>query len=191
MDSAVQSDELLEFFKALADANRLKIVGLLAGQEYSVEQLAEMLALSPSTVSHHLSRLGDVGLVSARAESYYNLYSLQTDALEAKARRLLSREGLEQAAASVDLDAYDQKVLKNTLDAEGRIKQLPSQFKKFKVVVRYVLDAFEVDRRYSEKEVNAIIARYHADTAAIRREMVEQGWMARAADGGTYWRVAE
>jgi DNA-binding transcriptional ArsR family regulator len=51
------SEELVSFFKALADANRLKIVGLLSQQPYSVEQLAAMLHLRPSTISHHLAKL--------------------------------------------------------------------------------------------------------------------------------------
>jgi DNA-binding transcriptional ArsR family regulator len=59
--------ELLPFFKAMADANRLKIIGLLAVQEMSVEKLAASLNLSPSTASHHLAVLTDAGLVSARA----------------------------------------------------------------------------------------------------------------------------
>ena len=37
------SEELVTFFKALADANRLKIVGLLAEKPYSVEELATLL----------------------------------------------------------------------------------------------------------------------------------------------------
>jgi DNA-binding transcriptional ArsR family regulator len=67
---APNDDQLLTFFKAMADANRLKIVGLLAQQPYSVEQLAAMLDLKPSTVSHHLKLLSEAGLVSARAQSY-------------------------------------------------------------------------------------------------------------------------
>ena len=51
------SEELVIFFKALADSNRLKIVGLLAEKSYSVEELAELLKLKASTVSHHLARL--------------------------------------------------------------------------------------------------------------------------------------
>ncbi len=49
--------ELVDFYKALADANRLKIVGLLANRAYSVEELAALLKLKPSTVSHHLAKL--------------------------------------------------------------------------------------------------------------------------------------
>jgi DNA-binding transcriptional ArsR family regulator len=44
-------EQLLTFFKALADANRLKIIGLLAQQPYSVEQLSAMLELRPDSIS--------------------------------------------------------------------------------------------------------------------------------------------
>jgi len=47
------NSQLLAFFKALADENRLKIVGLLAQREFSVEELAETLSLGVSTTSHH------------------------------------------------------------------------------------------------------------------------------------------
>ena len=83
--------ELVAFFKALADSNRLKIIGLLANQSYTVEQLAAVLALSASTVSHHLSRLAEVGLVSAKAEGYYSVYQLEKEALSGNMQRILAR----------------------------------------------------------------------------------------------------
>ena len=78
------SEELVTFFKALADANRLKIVGLLAEKPYSVEELAELLKLKPPTISHHLAKLVEAGLIKSHAESYYNVYQLDQSALEAK-----------------------------------------------------------------------------------------------------------
>ena len=96
-----KTTELLAFFKALADANRLRIVGLLAQREYTVEQMAEMLDLRPSTVSHHLAKLSGAGLVSARSESYYNMYRLETGALEEMSQRLLASETLPAIAADV------------------------------------------------------------------------------------------
>jgi len=86
-----ENPELVAIFKALADSSRLKIVGLLAQQPYSVEQLAALLNLKPSTVSHHLARLSEVGLVSARAESSSNIYSLDKTAFEETTRRIFSR----------------------------------------------------------------------------------------------------
>ena len=51
------TETLLAFFKALADESRLRIVGLLAEREYSVQALAQALALKEPTVSHHLAVL--------------------------------------------------------------------------------------------------------------------------------------
>lgn len=182
------SEHLVTFFKALADANRLKIVGLLAQQPYSVEQLAALLQLRPSTISHHLSRLAQAGLVSARAEGYYSIYQLDEEALQ-KTRRLFSQQDLVDVLQDVDLHAYDRKVLAHYSRPDGRLNTIPSQSKKLEAVLRYVLQAFQPDVQYSEQQVNEILARYHEDTATLRRELVGSGMMLRSNDGRAYWRV--
>ena len=181
--------ELLTFFKALADANRLKIVGLLAGKPYSVEELAALLKLKPSTVSHHLARLSEAGLVRARAESYYSVYQLDQSVLEAKARSMFTQEELSSVAAEVDVDAYDNKVIKDYSKRDGSLKTLPAQRKKLEALLRHVVKAFDVGKRYSEEQVNEILAYYHADTATLRRELVGYGLMNREGGGGEYWRT--
>ena len=185
MDEAVV--ELLEFFKALADANRLKIVGLLAQQDYTAEQMAEMLNLRPSTVSHHLGKLSKAGLVRARSESYYNIYSLETAVLAEMSQRLLARETLPAVTAEVDLGAYDRKVINTFCDEDGRIRQFPAQQKKFEAILRYVLKDFQAGKRYPEKEVNRILSRFSEDTASLRRGLIEYKMMAREGGGGAYW----
>ena len=186
MDNTHPNDEqLLTFFKAMADANRLKIVGLLAGQPYTVEQLAALLELRPSTISHHLMVLSEAGLVSARAELYYNVYRLEQAALEAMAHGLLESETLPAAAAQIDLQAYDQKVLRDFLLPDGSLKIIPAQRKKLEAVLRHILKEFEAGRRYPEKEVVGIMERYHKDTATLRREMIGYGLMKR--EHGEYW----
>jgi predicted transcriptional regulator len=183
------TQELLNFFKALADANRLKIVGLLAQEPLSVEQLAEMLDIHPSTASHHLSRLAKAGLVSARAEGYYNIYELETKALETMARRLLERDTLPAVTSEIDVDAYDRKVLNNFMTPDGRLKSFPSQLKKLEVIVRYAARAFEPGKRYTEKEVNERLAQLHDDYASLRRYLVEFKLLDRQDGGGEYWLV--
>jgi predicted transcriptional regulator len=180
--------ELLEIFKALADANRLKIIGLLARQPCSVEQLAALLNLKPPTVSHHLSKLSEVGLVAAKAEGYYSMYYLEESALK-KTRLLFSQLDLSESVADVDMDAYDRKVVKDYSRPNGRLKTLPAQRKKLDAILRYVVKSFEPGRRYSEKEVNDILSRFHDDTASLRRELVGSGLMQREGGGGDYWRV--
>lgn len=72
---------LLPFFQAMSDATRLRLVGVLAQGPRSVEQLAADLALSPSTVSHHLKRLSAMQLVSAQVDGHYHVYTLRVDRL--------------------------------------------------------------------------------------------------------------
>lgn len=184
---ASQLDELLSFFKALSDANRLKIIGLLAQGNYSVEELAAMLDLRPPTVSHHLSRLSEVGLVSAKAESYYNVYRLETNYLEQMAQRLLAEETLPAVAEGVDLDAYDRQVVENYALPDGRLRQIPTKRKKFEAILRYVAQAFEPGKRYTEKEVNEILGQFNEDTAVLRRGLVDYQMMDREPDGMAYW----
>lgn len=182
------SEELAVFFKALSDASRLKIIGLLARQPYSVEELAALLDLKASTVSHHLAKLSQVGLVSAKADSYYNVYQLDEKVLEEKSRNIFSQENLAASVADVDADAYHNKVVKDFVRKDGSLKTIPAQRKKLEAVLCYVVKAFEVDKRYSEQKVNELLKKYHNDTASLRRELVGCGLMKREGGGGEYWR---
>jgi predicted DNA-binding protein YlxM (UPF0122 family) len=184
-----QTSQLLTFFSAMSDANRLKIVGLLAQQDLSVEELAEMLQLRPSTVSHHLSKLSKVGLVSARAESYYNFYHLNTDMLELMAKSILAKDTLPKVVADVDIDAYDRKVLTDYSKDDGSLKTIPAQRKKLEAVLRHIVQVFEPGKEYSEKQVNESLSQFHEDTATLRRELIGYKFMARAGGGSVYWRI--
>jgi biotin operon repressor len=182
------NNELLLFFKALADANRLKIVGLLARRPYSGEELAALLGLKASTVSHHLSRLSQVGLVSARAEGYYSVFQLEESALQ-KVRLLFSHKDLVTVADGVDMDGYDRKVIADFTRPDGSLKEIPAQRKKLEAILRYVVRDFEPGNSYTEKQVNKILSRYHEDTASLRRELVGAKLMARERGGGEYWKL--
>ena len=155
----------------------------------SVEQIAEMLKLHSSTVSHHLARLSKAGMVTARAEGYYNIYHLETNYLEEMAKRLLASDTLPAVAADVDVDAYDRKVLNNYLTPDGRLKSFPTQQKKLEAILRYIVEIFEPGVRYSEKQVNQMLYRFNEDTARLRRSLVEFRLMERQGGGGEYWRT--
>ena len=189
MPTQEQEFELLGFFKALADENRLKIIGLLAQQPRSVEELSAAIGLGMSTTSHHLARLAKAGLVSARTDGHYYIYSLHTDALKDMSQRLLQDEQIRQLSEPTSSDAYDQKVLSSFLDSEGRIKTFPAQDKKLQVILHYVVKAFEPGQRYPEKQVNEILLRFNEDTAFLRRSLIEYRLMGREGGGGEYWRI--
>jgi len=184
-------DTLLAFFKALADANRLKIIGLLAQKESSVEELAAMLDISASTVSHHLSKLADIGLVSARAEGYYNIYRLETKTLEEMAQRLLSGNTLPEVAKNLDTEAYERRLLEDCLAEDGAIVQFPTNKRKQDVILRYAAEHFDDGKVYTEKEVNVIIGELYGDIPLLRRYLISFGYLDRERDGSAYWRVAQ
>jgi len=183
--------KMLAFVKALADSSRLKIIGLLAQHPYSVEELAALLGLKSSTVSHHLSKLSAVGLVTARVEGYYNMYELDRKALEATTHTIFSSERMAAAVSDVALDGYDRKVIADFSTPDGRLTIIPAQRKKLEAILRHVVKAFENGKRYPEKQVNEILARFHEDTATLRRELVGYGLMEREGGGGEYWRKEE
>ena len=188
----MSADEiLLTFFKSLADANRLCIVGLLAHRAHSVEELAEVLGLRPSTVSHHLSKLASAGLVSATVDGHYHQYALDPDALEARAQALLSTDELrELAPVEDDLDPYERKVLDTFLDGDGRMVAHPMKRKKFQVLLRHALRTFFTDEGpWDEREVNERLLPMTDDVASIRRGFIDHGLMTRDRHGTAYQRV--
>jgi DNA-binding transcriptional ArsR family regulator len=187
MESENSQAELVTFFRLLVDETRLKMIGILAQQATSIEQLATTLKLKPSLVSHHLDKLVEAGLVHQRAAGGSTVYELRTDTLHAMAKRWLAIEPLPDATIELSGDAYERKVLADFLGRDGRLKEIPAQQKKRDVVLRYILNQFQPEERYSEKQVNGIIKRFHDDTASIRRAMVDNGWLKR--ESGIYWRV--
>jgi len=183
-------EHLLQFFKLLGEPHRLRIVGILAQKPQTVEQITGALKISPSTVSHHLGRLADAGLVEAKAQGYYSVYSLKTEILTSMARTLLKQVTVPRSGETT-IDAFDRKVLATFTTPEGRIKSFPVQEKKFLVLVRHALKAFEPGVRYTEKRVNQILANFNEDTAKLRRALVDYRYMAREGGGGKYWRLDE
>lgn len=180
---------LLQFFKALADANRLRIVGLLARRPHTVEELAELLGLRASTTSHHVARLAEANLVTARVDGHHHVYALDVDALEGLARQLLATEALPDVAEDVDVDAWDRKVLETFLGPDGRIAKMPVQRKKFEAILRRLAVAFEPDRTYTGREVDDALRRWSDDVATLRRGLIDHRMMARDPSGATWWRL--
>jgi predicted transcriptional regulator len=183
-----RTEYLLEFFKAFADEKRLQIAGLLARQAYTVEELATILDLGSADVSHHLRKLQRAGLVRVQADQQGHTYSLQLELLHEKSQQILSDAALQQATDELDSGAYDRKVLRDFMEGE-RLKQIPRQWKKREVILRYLAEQFEWERRYTEKEVNEILSRTHEDYASLRRYLVDSHRLAREHE--VYWRVDE
>lgn len=80
----------------------------------------------------------------------------------------------------------DQQVLRNFLTPDGRLHTIPTKRAKLLVVLDHLAQQFEPGRTYPEKEVNAILERFHPDVAALRRYLVDDQFLTR--EEGVYWR---
>ena len=175
MIALTRTDEGLRLFQALGDVNRLRLLGLLAVHPHSVEEISAVLRLRPATVSHHLSRLTQAGLVEARAEGYYSVYALASGSIEARARRFLTRRGLRHLTAGLDLQAFDLQVMREYTRRDGRLKSLPAQPRKRLAVLRRLALAFRPGRRYREADVHRMLRKFHEDAATLQRELISAG----------------
>lgn len=178
--------EMLDFVKAMASAERLRVIGVLARGRATQAQIAEQLHLPVKEVFNHLSFLAHVNAVTETD----GVYDLNEKAIETLARKQF--EGTRPAYEMKQEKPEDvRKVLKNFLNADGTLKQIPPQGNKLLIILNFIVDAFAIDTNYTEREVNTILRRFHVDTAALRRYLVDHKLMARESDGTKYWRVEE
>lgn len=180
-----EEPEILSFVKAMASAERLRIIGVLVRGRATQAEIAEQLGMPLRDVFKHLSFLAHVGVVNETE----GVYDLDEKAIESLARGQFEGKRPSYEAEEGPEDA--RKVLKNFLNADGSLKQIPPQGNKLLIVLNFIVDAFEFDADYTEKEVNTILRSFHLDTAALRRYLVDNGLMGRESDGTRYWRVKE
>ena len=178
---------LLSFFKAMANESRLRIVGLLAERERSVQDLAQLLDLTEPTVSHHLAVLKQLGVVTSRPEGVVRWHALKPDAIAGIAKSMFEPKGMTTLTAPVP--SKDDRDVAPFLKPDGGLTRLPASRRKRWLIWRRFVADFEEGRRYPEAEVNEILQRRHWDSATIRREMI--GWRMLARENSVYWRLPE
>ena len=180
----MNEQEMLDFVKALSDTDRLRIVGLLTRKDMRAAEIAEAMNLPLQDTIRHMFHLEHGNIVMRSVDG---VYSLDNEGLEKLARHQLA--GTQPAYLPDSVMKEDaRKVLASHLNADGSIKQIPSQAGKKKVILEYVINAFEPGKTYTEREVNLLLARFNKDTASLRRYLVDTALLARESDGSKYWR---
>ncbi len=179
-----QESDVLDFVKAVSNADRLRIIGVLARHEATMREVADQLHLPFREAFAHLGLLEFAGVVRKSGD----LFHLDDAALEGLSRQQFSEQRQTYVPAP-DLDARTRKVLANYLNVDGSLKQLPTQPAKKQVILGYLIAAFQPGADYTEKEVNTLLRRFHADTATLRRALVDDGLLSRESDGSRYWRA--
>jgi len=151
-----------------------------------VERLAQRLGLTPPTISFHLKKLADAGAVTSYKTQYYTMYALEKSVFMTSILELIQEQSDEAELQRQRDEAYRQKVLDSFFEY-GKLKSIPMQKKKERIVLEEIVKSFEYNRRYTEREVNIILADFHDDFCTLRRDMIGEKLMAR--DMQIYWRV--
>jgi hypothetical protein len=178
---------LLDFFKTFSDANRLRMAALLLDESLTVEEIAARLRLRPADLPRHLAQLEKLGLLRQEGDRL----RLDAKALESLSRAVLAgrRQAVEARSNNANADDFARTVVRNYSLPDGRLKEIPMQDKKLRAILEHVVTVFEPGVRYSEKEVNQALERFHPDYASLRRYLVDRQMIARERDGTGYWRA--
>lgn len=160
------------------DDRRLASAALILGAD-SIATVADQTGLSIAAAGAAIARLVSGGLVEQGSDGALHLIG----ALFAHAAREAAQA--QPAAPGHDGPPEIAKVL-NIYVREGKLVQIPTSRTKRLVVLDMLAQEFEPGRHYTESMVNLILAKWHPDTAALRRYMVDEGIMDREA--GEYWR---
>ncbi|MCD4753136.1 MAG: DUF2087 domain-containing protein [Anaerolineaceae bacterium] len=172
-------------FKSLGHPVRLLIMNLIKTKPRHTEELAVILNLKPATISHHLSLLSEVGLLTSHKDQYYQIYKLVEAPLQ---KTIVEMVQIPQPdlVPGVEEDAYRKKVIR-AFFRHGRLTQIPAQQKKKQVILEEIVKIFTPGEKYSEWDVNKMLVDFNEDVASLRRYLIEFKLMNRAK--GTYWRI--
>ena len=156
-------------------------------------QIAKELGVAPSTVRHQRFMFRE------RAKAAKLFLAVWALAEEGRTKQKDPAEDTlvtpHEGAKMLD-DRYviteeeQKKILENVfISLEPlKLKVFSKKEKKKIVILRQVAAQFEPDRKYTEKEVNAILKEIWEDFVTMRRYLIEYGYMDRTKDGSAYWK---
>lgn len=176
-------NDIAVLFRALADAQRIKILASTTDRGLTIEEIATATGQTPRFVHRQLHALREAGLIAAEGNNNPDAPITPDERYRFNQRPLFAAlKALSPPREAVDLaedtDAFDRKVLTDFI-VDGRLKSIPAQQKKRDVVLRYLAGRFEEERMYPEREVNEILRAYHADVASLRRYLVDGEFLNR------------
>ncbi|OMD32057.1 metalloregulator ArsR/SmtB family transcription factor [Paenibacillus odorifer] len=181
----MQLEKIVSYHKALADPTRLRLLLLLSQGEMHGQALAEKLNLSQPTVTHHAAKLREAALIKERRDKNTVYFKLNPEFInngaEASLQFIFSK-GAEDMEEQLPENSLQDTVIRNFFSKDGRLRQIPAQYKKKLIALQYMVEKLEPGVVYTEKEINEYIKQFHEDFATIRREFIMHQFMYREKD---------
>jgi hypothetical protein len=176
-----------EILGLLAEEDRLRVVSALVLGATTSAEVAAATGMTVRETGRALARLVAGGLVESGPDGYR---------LRAEALRETAMAGARPEPGPPGSDDENASVLGRFVRG-GRLTSIPVARGKRLVVLDHLAGLFEPGRRYTETEVNHTLGAWHPDYAALRRYLVDEGFLRRAdeTDPATsrsvkhYWRA--
>ncbi|AIE61118.1 metalloregulator ArsR/SmtB family transcription factor [Bacillus methanolicus] len=176
----MQLSRLVNFHKTLGDPTRIRILALLRHGPLHGQAIAGKLGLKPPTITHHMAKLRDIGLINERRDKNTIYFSLNVKKLEYGATAILNMVSEHQKNEEFKTTEFDRsQVIKNFFTIDGKLKQLPAQRKKKIIVLAHIVKGLKIGVTYDEKEINDYLKQFHEDYATLRRELIMNHFMYR------------
>lgn len=168
-----------DYLRMVLDPVRLAVLGAAAVGAVDAETLADGLGVPAKNVLLAIVKLEEAGLLDEK-------HRLDVGTLRRLGSELPTIEGADSSVTAGQWDAEESAVLHRFFDGT-RLTQIPAQRSKRLVVLERLAQEFEPGLRYAERDVSLALQLWHPDYAALRRYLVDEGFLTRA--DGVYWRT--
>lgn len=167
-----------DFVRLALDPLRLAILGAAASGPVDAAEVAERMGTHTKDALIGLNRLREAGLLS-------DDNCLNREALRELAIALPTETAADPAVVDGPWSAEEVEVLARFFQG-SKLKSIPTNRAKRLTVLERLAMEFEPGLRYEERQVNLALQMFHPDYAALRRYLVDDGFLTRA--DGVYWR---
>ncbi len=167
------------YLRLVLDPVRLAILGAAAVGPVDAQELAARLGAKPKTVLLAIVRLREAGLLDEE-------HRLALGTLRRLGSELPAPEGADPSVTEGPWGEEEATVMRRFFDGT-RLTQIPAQRSKRLTILERLAQEFEPGVRYAERDVNFTLQLWHPDYAALRRYLVDEGFLTRA--DGVYWRT--
>ena len=162
----------------LAEPDRRRVFAALVLDAGTVEEISARSGLSKRAVVDALDRLQNGGLVVASHDHYVLIEAAFKNAARAAAP--------PPSPSKHSDETHERRVILDSAFRDGRLVHLPSKEAKRLVVLDHIAQSFEPGAKYTERQVNATLSAIDEDVSALRRYLVDYGFLDRK--NGEYWR---
>ena len=166
----------------LAEEDRLRCFAAVVLGATTPSEVAERAGLEVRAAVRALERLAGAGLVVTGPGGL----AVPSQRFREAAREA-ARDRPEVRPEDLGATPAQASVLRNFVTADGRLASIPTARAKRRVVLDFLAARFEPGRVYPEAAVNEVLATVHPDHAALRRHLVDDGFLERRE--GVYWRA--